>query len=302
MESRQLRYFCEIAEAGSFTAAAARLRIAQPALSRQIAALEQDLGVPVFQRGPGGVRLTPHGEILLRHADAMRVHVARAREEISAALGGHSGWVSFGTNPALGHLLFGRVAAAMVDLFPQLRISFIEGVSAGLVNALSDGTLDLALTSRPVYAPGIEFRELFTEPVYVVAGPGRTLPSEVRGWDDLRGLPLVVTNQQTSMASWVEELSGQTDAELDLRYRVESSQAALDIVRRGLAFGVMPESTLREDRDRHALDIMPMRSVTLGRYLGWSAERAGAPAIETLREVVDREAREAIGQSGISGP
>ena len=81
MESRQLRYFCEIAEAGSFTAAAARLRVAQPALSRQIASLERDLGAPVFLRGPGGIKLTSHGEILLRHADAMRVHAARAREE-----------------------------------------------------------------------------------------------------------------------------------------------------------------------------------------------------------------------------
>lgn len=301
MESRQLRYFCEIAEAGSFSAAAARLHIAQPALSRQIAALEKDLGVTVFQRGPGGVRLTSHGEILLRHADAMRVHAARAREEITAALGGQSGWVSFGTSPALGHLLFGAVAEAMVSRFPQMRISFVEGVSAGLVNALSDGTLDLALTSRPVYAPGIEFRELFAEPVYVVAGPGRALPARVRGWDDLRGLPLVVTNQQTSMASWVEELSGQTDAELDLRYRVESSQAALDIVRRGLAFGVMPASTLREHRDRRALDIQLMRSVTLGRYLGWSADRATAPAIETLRDIVEQEARAIISESSDLG-
>jgi len=65
MESRQRRYFCEIAEAGSFTAAAVRLRVAQPALSRQIASLERDLGAAFFLRGPGGVKLTPSGEILL---------------------------------------------------------------------------------------------------------------------------------------------------------------------------------------------------------------------------------------------
>lgn len=288
MESRQLRYFCEIAEAGSFTAAAARLRVAQPALSRQIASLERDLGAPVFQRGPGGIKLTPHGEILLRHADVIRIHAARAREEISESLGLAPGWISFGTSPALGRMLFGPIADAMAGHFPELRMSFVEGVGANLLNGLADATLDLALTSRSAYAPDIEFRKLFSEPVYLVAAPGLSMPTEVSGWEDLLGIPLVVTNQQTTVASWVEELSGQTETGLDLRYRVESSGAAIDIVRRGLAFGVLPQSTMQ---DAAGLQQVRLTSVTLDRFIAQSRERHTDPVLQVLRDTVESEIR-----------
>ena len=291
MESRQLRYFCEIAEAGSFTAAAARLRVAQPALSRQIASLERDLGAPVFLRGPGGIKLTSHGEILLRHADAMRVHAARAREEISASLGQIPGWISFGTAPALGRLIFGPVAEVMAARYPELCISFVEGVGASLLNGLSDGTLDLALTSRSAYAPGVAFKKLFSEPVYLVAAPGQEMPTSVSGWEDLRGMPLVVTNQQTTVASWVEELSGRTQSALDFRYRVESSQAAIDIMRRGLAYAVLPQSTMQDIRDIQSFQLARLTEVSLDRNLAQSRERGSAPLIDVLREVVEAEVR-----------
>jgi LysR family nitrogen assimilation transcriptional regulator len=300
MESRQLRYFCEIAEAGSFTAAAARLHIAQPALSRQIAALERDLGAPVFQRGPGGIKLTSHGEILLRHADAMRVHAARAREEISASLGHVTSWVSFGTAPALGRMIFGRVAEVMASRYPELRISFVEGVGASLLNSLGDRTLDLALTSRSAYAPGIEFRKMFSEPVYLVAAPGQKMPVMVAGWDDLRGIPLVVTNQQTSVASWVEELSGDTQTALDLRYRVESSHAAIDIMRRGLAFAVLPQSTMQDADDMEDFQRARLTEVSLDRNLAFLRERGEDPVMDVLCEVVEAEVhRHFPSQSGV---
>lgn len=289
MESRQLRYFCEIAEAGSFTAAALRLHIAQPALSRQIAALERDLGAPVFQRGPGGIRLTSHGEILLRHADAIRIHAARAREEIAASLGHARTWISFGTAPALGRVIFGAVAEVMALRYPELRISFVEGVGASLLNSLGDRTLDLALTSRSAYAPGIEFRKLFSEPVFLVAAPGQDMPAMVAGWEDLRGIPLVVTNQQTTVASWVEELSGNAQTALDLRYRVESSHAAIDIMRRGLAFAVLPKSTMQDAGDLAGFQMARMTEVSLDRNLALLRDREADPVMDVLCEVVEAE-------------
>lgn len=286
MESRQLRYFCEIAEAGSFSAAAARLRVAQPALSRQIAALEKDLGAAVFHRGPSGVRLTVHGEILLRHADAMRVHAARAREEISTTLGHATGWVSFGTSPVLGSLVFGPVAEAMAKHYPGLRISFIEGVSATLVSGLYEGTLDIALTSRPAHAPGIAFEKTFSEAVYLVGAQGMPMPKRVSGWHDLHGIPLVVTNQQTTMASWVEELSGPEQSELDFRYRVESSRAAVGLIERGLAFGVLPQSTLRDLRPDAGFQAVEFETATLDRYLAYPREREQTPVFQTMKDVI----------------
>lgn len=286
MESRQLRYFSEIAEAGSFTAAAARLHIAQPALSRQIAALERDLGVELFTRQPSGVALTEAGFILQRHADAIRLQAARARQEIADAAGDASGWISFGTNPSLGKLLFGSIAEAMTERFPRLRLSFVEGVGAQLLNRLLDGTLDLAITSKPAHAPGIMFRHLFSEPVFLVASRNQKPLPRVSSWEDLGGLPLVVTNQQTSIASWVEEQSGLARTTLDLRFRVESAYAALDIVRRGLAYGVMPQSALNEYGASDGLQSERLPSATLDRHLSWSREREAGNAFAALEEIV----------------
>lgn len=289
MESRQLRYFCEIAEAGSFTAAAARLHVAQPALSRQIAALEQELGTALFVRGPGGITLTEAGEVLRRHADAVRLHMARAREEVASVIGDASGWMSFGTTQALGRQLFGPLAERMADRFPRLRLSFVEGVGANLLSGLLDGTLDVAITSKPAYAPGIAFRPLFSEPVFVVAAAGIALPSRIDDWEDLEGLPLVVTNQQTSIASWVEEQSGYARAALDLRYRVESARGALDIARRGLACGVMPASAIEEAEFRDELTTVRMSAVTLDRHLAWTRNRESSAAFRALCDVVAEE-------------
>ena len=105
------------------------------------------------------------------------------------------------------------------------------------------------------------------------------------------GLPLVVTNQQTSIASWVEEQSGLARTDLDLRFRVESAQAALDIVRRGLAYGVVPQSALDEPGARGGLQAKPLESVKLERYLAWSRERDADNAFVAFGEIVTSVAR-----------
>lgn len=291
IESRQLRYFTAVAEAGSFTAAAARLRVAQPALSRQIAALEAELGTALFAREPGGVTLTDSGRVLLRHSEAIRLHAARAREEIAELTGDASGWLSFGTAPSTGLLLFGAVAGRMIERFPKLRLSFVEGVGAQLLAGIADGTIDVAVTSRPAHAPETEFRHLFSEPVYLIAAKGLAMPHEIADWDDLEGLPLVVTNQQTSFASWVEELSGLARASLDLRFRVESAYASVDIVRRGLAYGVVPQSALAEAGVAGELQAVRMAAVTLDRHLAWSRKREIGAAFRLLCDVVADEVR-----------
>ena len=294
MESRQIRYFAAIADAGSFSAAAAQLHIAQPALSRQIATLERDLGTALFVRRPNGVVLTAAGEVLRRHAAAMQRQVRQARTDIADLAGATTGWLSFGSAPSIGRLLFGPVATDMVARFPGLHMSFVEGVGAQLLSDVADGTLDAAISSRPAYAPGIVFKPLFREPVYLIAALGKTLPDRVADWSDLQGLPLVVTNQQAAVASWVEELSGLARETFDVRFRVESAAAARDLVGRGLAYGVMPHSTLAEALDLERFNTVRMEAVTLDRNLAWSRKQEHGAAFRGLLETIVARVRELI--------
>ncbi len=135
---------------------------------------------------------------------------------------------------------------------------------------------------------------MFSEPVYLVAARGQPVPEKLSDWESLGGYPLVVTNQQTTIASWVEELSGLARTTLDLRFRVESAYAALDIVQRGLAYGVLPRSTLKEASSSKSLQTVPMESVVLERHLAWSRNRDLSAAFNSLRDVVTDEIRNAF--------
>ncbi|OLB63851.1 MAG: LysR family transcriptional regulator [Actinobacteria bacterium 13_2_20CM_2_72_6] len=161
-----LRVLREVAERGSFTAAATALGYTQSAVSRQVAALEAALGVPVFQRHRTGVRLTAHGRAVLRHATA-------ALDEIDAAVRAVRGpvppvaAVRLGAFASAGAVLLPRTLIAVRRTDPAIDVHTREGSTPMLVRALRSGSLDLALVAAsPPFRPlDAESPELVVEVV-----------------------------------------------------------------------------------------------------------------------------------------
>ncbi|MEU1409152.1 LysR family transcriptional regulator [Streptomyces sp. NPDC005728] len=148
-----LRVLREIAERGSFTAAAAELGYTQSAVSRQVAALERAAGVKLFDRRPGGVTLTPPGLTLLRHAVVALGALAAAERELKG-LAPERSVVRLGTFPSAGALILPRTLAALRRTQPGLRVTTREATTPVLVRALRADTIDLAvLAVRPPYRP-----------------------------------------------------------------------------------------------------------------------------------------------------
>jgi DNA-binding transcriptional LysR family regulator len=146
-----LRVLRAIAERGTFTAAAAELGYTQPAVSRQVAALEREAGTRLFERRPGGVRLTSAGLTLLRHARVVLDEIAAAERELSGAVPARP-LVRLGVYISAGVDLLPRALATLRRGHPQIRVTSREGTTPALVRALRAGTLDLAVvTSRPPY-------------------------------------------------------------------------------------------------------------------------------------------------------
>ncbi len=148
-----MRVLREVAERGSFTAAATALGYTQSAVSRQVAALETTLGVAVFQRQRTGVRLTAPGRAVLRHVTA-------ALDEIDAALRAVRGpapateVVRLGTFTSAGAVLLPRTLAALRDTHPGIEVSTREGSTPALVRAVRAGSLDLAVVATtPPFRP-----------------------------------------------------------------------------------------------------------------------------------------------------
>ena len=174
-----LRVLRAVAERGSFTAAAVELGYTQPAVSRQVSVLEREAGAVLFERRPGGARLTPAGLTLLRHARVVLAEIEAARRELSGARS-TTRPVRLGVYISAGAALLPRTLTALRAGHPEIGVTSREGTTPALVRALRAGTLDLAvITSRPPHlAPDTELPVLEVDPLaelellVAVAEPG----------------------------------------------------------------------------------------------------------------------------------
>jgi DNA-binding transcriptional LysR family regulator len=142
-----LRVFCEVARLGSFTAAAEPLGYTQPGVSRRIAALERTVGGPLFARQARGVRLTPVGEALHRHAADILRRLEVATAEISAVSRGTAGRLRIGSFQSANAALVPVSVRRFADDFPLVDANIQEGLSCDLLELLRSASLDLAVVS-----------------------------------------------------------------------------------------------------------------------------------------------------------
>ncbi|GHH30371.1 LysR family transcriptional regulator [Lentzea cavernae] len=153
LSSASLRVLCQIAESGSFTAAAAQLGYTQSAVSRQAIALERSAGATLFERRTDGVRLTPPGLTLLRHARTILESVDAAGRDLTGEAP-RTELVRLGLVPSAGPVVLPAALARLARTAPRVQVNTREGTTPGLVRALRGGSIDLAvLTSRPPHRP-----------------------------------------------------------------------------------------------------------------------------------------------------
>src|SRR5919197_3387703 len=149
MTLQQLVYFVAVSETRHFTQAAERAHVAQPSLSKQIHALESELGAPLFSRARGNVTLTSAGEALLPVAKRILSDVDIARLEVGELVGLRRGRVRLGATPSLCVGILAEVLRRFHDKYPGIRLVVQESGSRDLTRALIGGELDLALIIVP---------------------------------------------------------------------------------------------------------------------------------------------------------
>ncbi len=166
MELRHLRYFTAVAEAGHITRAAQRLGMQQPPLSQQIRALEQHLGVALFDRHPKGVTLTAAGTRFLVEARRILDGVAAMEQRMAGVAQGLRGVLAVGfTSSAAAHAYTPQVLRACRRDYPDIALHISEGNAAELTEALVAGRLQCAFLRVPVARPaGVAFETLLSEP------------------------------------------------------------------------------------------------------------------------------------------
>ena len=169
MELRHLRYFLAVGEALNFTKAAARLRVAQPALSRQIQDLEDEIGVDLLRRSPRGVTLTAEGKLFLEEVRELLKHADVSVERVRALARGEYGELHIGYAAVPTTEILPPTLAAFQKAVPRVRVLLHNLASDELIAGLRNGTLELAIMVEPTgeQTAGIEYELLRSYPLGV---------------------------------------------------------------------------------------------------------------------------------------
>src|ERR671924_1057307 len=145
LDVRRMKVLREVAQHGSFSAAAEALSFTQSAVSQHVAALERETGTRLVERGARGVRLTDAGEALVSHADAIIARIQDAEEELAAIAGLRGGRLRLASFQSAGATLVPRAVAAFRDYHPGVDLAMIEAEPEDATERLQAGDIDLAL-------------------------------------------------------------------------------------------------------------------------------------------------------------
>ncbi|WP_313248162.1 LysR substrate-binding domain-containing protein [Stenotrophomonas acidaminiphila] len=175
MNLRDLKYLVALAEHKHFGRAAAACFVSQPTLSTQIKKLEEELGVPLVERAPRKVMLTPAGREAAARARGIVAEVEQMKEAARRSRDPEAGTVRLGIFPTLGPYLLPHVVPAIRARFPQLELLLVEEKSDVLLTQLRNGQLDAALLALPLHDDQLHAEFLFEEPFVLAAPDGHPL-------------------------------------------------------------------------------------------------------------------------------
>jgi len=264
MDIRQLRYFIAIAETGSFSRAAARLGVAQPALSQHVLAMEAGLGVALLQRNPRGVTLTEAGQRLLERARDINAAFSTLDDHVRGA-STPAGEVRFGMPATINEQLGVALIEAGLTKFPKIRIRISEAMSGFVLDWLRDGVVDIALLYNVIDEKGLNLHHVLTEEIKLFGRPDMPgiRPGETLTLAAAIRLPLILPGPAHGLRELIETAAKKTGKPLEPAIEIDSYRQIKQLVMRGIGFGMLPATAIKQE-------------VTDGIFLSW---RVTSPAL-----------------------
>lgn len=254
MDIRQIRAFLAIADAGSVTRAAEVLHIVQPAVSRQLKLLEEDVGASLFERGRHGMALTEAGRLLLERARRALHELEAARLEIRPVPGSVSGLVNLGLLPSSCELLVGPLVGALQRRYPKIRVSLSVGYTDPMRRWLESGELDLALLYDMPGSPALDVEPLVEEGLCLAGLAGQHLDSDVPvGVAALGSRPLVLPSPPHGLRSLTEHACAIAGVTLTVAAETNALSVQKSLVAQGYGLSVLPRVAIATELARGLL-------------------------------------------------
>lgn len=287
MELHQLRYFCAVAEAGSFSRAAEQSHVSQPSLSQQIMKLEDELGARLFDRLGRSVRLTETGQTFLPRARAVLRELEAARGDVAEQRDSVGGFVTIGVIPTVAPYFLPQHLTRFSRKFPQVRLTVVEEITPVLLDQVRASKVDLAILALPIRGHEFETFPLLTERLFAALPASHKLAKRRSlSLKDLRTQPFLLLRdghcfRDTAVAACDR-------ARLDPQIIFESGQfsSLLSMVGTGMGVSIVPEMAIdKKSKCRFVRIEDPAAARTIGAVVlrGRSLSRAHHAFLSHLR-------------------
>jgi DNA-binding transcriptional LysR family regulator len=267
LENFRLKVFRAVAEHLNFRKAAEHLFLTQPAVTLQIKALENDLGVRLFDRTPGRISLTPQGSILLGYANKIANLVSEAEREIGTNNGKVSGELSLGVSTTIAQYVLPRLLGAFLDEHPQVQFSLQSGNTSQIVQLLLSGKVSIGLIEGPARDRSVR-TEAFMEDELVLIAP-RDFESEPLSRSQFVALSLLMREQGSGSRRVVETALEKVGFKLKSFRKVmelDSTEAIKSAVEAGLGVGFVSRWAISKELELGALKIAQVNGVRITRH------------------------------------
>ena len=268
MDFSQLRTLVCVAELGSLSKAADRLCTAQPALSRHVRMLEEELKTRLFDRHGRGMILTEQGRAVWRHAVRVLKEIEDIKLEVADNAGSMGGHVSIGMPPTVSGLLAGRLLATIASAHPNATCRIVSAYSLYLLDWMHRGDIDVAILYDPQGIRSLKCEPLVEETLYVVGprGSGLTMdvPYELR---DIAARSLVLPSPDHSLRQIADRAAHDVGISLTVRAEVDSLATLKQLVLGGSGWTILPLAAVQDDVNAGTLEVAPVASNSLTRLL-----------------------------------
>lgn len=247
MELKQLRYFVGVSEAGSLLKASSRLHIAQPALGQQIASLEDELEVKLFDRSTRGMALTAAGRIFLDHAKVVLTDADRAKEAVRHTASVPQGQVVLGLPTTVALAATVPIVQACRQRYPDIQLKVIEAYSGFLREWLQMGRLDLALLFGDEPDAALLKRVLLEERLALVAAPNHAPLAKTIRLRHMVGMELVLPGKEHGLRKIIDDVCLQQGIHLNVVAEIDSLTSVKKAVASGIGSTILSQSSVIEE-------------------------------------------------------
>jgi LysR family nitrogen assimilation transcriptional regulator len=289
MNLRTLRYFVAIIDAGSFSAAAQAISIAQPALSRQMRELETDLGAQLLHRTPKGVRMTNAGAMLYESAQRMLTEAQRVRKQLEGPRHPEGAAVALGASPTLSRVLVPGVFERCQRSLTGVRLSVREAFTPMLLDWLEKGVIDIAIITDTHNNNGrpIAMQPLLGEP-FALVEPASRPARPVVSIAQLARIPLLMTTLHRTI---VERELTPLGVHLNVLSELDSVDSIRELVLQGHWSTLMPISVFKQLGFENKITLSEVSGVQLNRQLMIATRIEHKPnaAVSVLKELIVAE-------------